>query len=232
MVWGFLFIYTYVFAEEQVSYKISPSHYFFTDGGSGNDLNLRAITKDSNYWVGYYTQSQDGFSQLRVGFDHRHQVLKEQPLFLLPSLQSASGGFWGGSIGVEYGEPWFISLSLGRTNLATYWNLNFDPNDSYTLNAGKRFSDSELIMLSHVHDNRQNPDQSHTHLIWKGKLPNAHHMTFDLLYKQGIIEGNFIRKYGVSMEYDWWHGFLKVAYDPDVNFTSSDLYRVTLGLRF
>jgi hypothetical protein len=43
---------------------------------------------------------------------------------------NASGGFWGGRVGTEYGNTFFVGAGIGRTNLRNYFNLNFDPNDA------------------------------------------------------------------------------------------------------
>ena len=43
---------------------------------------------------------------------------------------NASGGFWGGRVGTEYGNTFFVGAGIGRTNLRNYFNLNFDPNEA------------------------------------------------------------------------------------------------------
>lgn len=211
--------------------KISPSHYFFSSGISANDLNIRLSTQTANVWVGYYGESDSLMNQYRLGFDNRIPLTSD--LFFLPSLQTASGGFWGGSAGIEYDiNSWFIGSGLGRTNLVPNSNLNFDPGEAYSLQFGKNISDSDNISLLHVHDNRNNPDQSNTHFLWKSRLQNSDHLSIDILYKHGLVNEQMINRWGTALEYDRWHYFLRLAYDPNVNFTNDNMIRVTLGLRF
>jgi hypothetical protein len=68
-------------------------------------------------------------SQWRAGWDHG---FGQRPR-VSPSLQTASGGFWGGSVNLEAGDQWVAGAGLGRTNLRPCYNLNFDPNDSWRL---------------------------------------------------------------------------------------------------
>jgi hypothetical protein len=66
---------------------------------------------------------------------------------LSPSLQTASQGFTAFSAQVETSDSWFVGAGLGRTNLLPYWNLNFDPNDSWTASIGRRVVTGEVFYL-------------------------------------------------------------------------------------
>ena len=201
---------------------------------TGVDVNLR-YTSDrvGDAWLGVFRlpgQEQAGaFIQTRAGWDKVYSV---GPVRLQPSLQAASGGFWGGSFSVETGDSWYLGAGLGRTNLRNYVNLNFDPNDAWMLSGGYRWQGSRSLGLQVVRDNRQNPDQQHVHLVYRTALADGQRFTLDALYKKGLVDGEPIKRLGLSATYDWPRFFARVAYDPKVNFTSQDMMRVQVGARF
>jgi hypothetical protein len=214
-------------------FKFTVGSYSVAGGGlpagPGLDVNLRYTYGEGNVWLGWFRSPALDFSQTRVGWDN---TLTFGPVRALPSLQAASGGFVGGSIAIETGDSWFIGSGLGRTNLRNYANLNFDPNDSYTLYGGYRWPDASALSLQLVRDNRLNPDQQHLHLIWRKSLSDGQRLTVDLLAKQGTVEGQFIRRTGLSVGYDWPQWFVRLAWDPKVNFTPQNMLRVSTGWRF
>ena len=214
-------------------YKLTVGSYGVSGGGlpagPGLDVNLRYTYGDGNVWLGWFRSPVLDFSQLRSGWDHTFTL---GPVRLLPSVQAASGGFFGGSIAVETGDSWFVGAGLGRTNLRNYANLNFDPNDSYTAYGGYRWSEATSLQVQLVRDNRLNPDQQHVHLIWRQSVGNGERLTVDLLAKQGTVDGLFIRRVGLSVGYDWPRWFVRAAWDPKVNFTPQNMVRLSTGMRF
>jgi hypothetical protein len=36
----------------------------------------------------------------------------------------------------------------------------------------------------------------------------------------------------VTVRYDWPQWFVRIAFDPKVNFTPADMWRVSVGMRF
>lgn len=214
-------------------YKLTTGYYRASGGdlpgGPGLDLNLRRTDGDGNLWIGWFRSPALGFSQLRGGWDHSFAL---GPVRLLPSVQAASGGFFGGSIAVETGDSWFVGAGLGRTNLRNYANLNFDPNDSYTAYGGYHWTAATSLQLQLVRDNRLNPDQQHLHLLWRQGLANGDRLTVDLLAKQGTVDDQFIRRFGLSLSYDWPRWFVRAAWDPKVNFSSQNMLRLSSGVRF
>lgn len=219
--------------EDPAPFKLTTGVYHLSGGGvpSGNalDVNLRHTSELGNIWVGVYRAAVLDVSQLRAGWDG---TFTWGPVRVTPSLQWATGGFWGGSIAAETGDSWFVGAGLGRTNLRPYANLNFDPNDSWSLSGGYRWADNRALTLLLVRDNRENPDQRHLHLTYRMPVEGGQRLTLDLLAKRGLVDGEPIRRVGASVAYDWPRHFVRVAWDPKVNFTAQDMLRLSAGLRF
>lgn len=214
-------------------YKLTLGLYPMQGGGqpasTGTDLNLRYGYGSGNAWLGRYEANGQG-TQWRGGWD------RSLPLAggwrLQPSLQLASGGFAGGSLGLERGERWVAGAGLGRTNLRPYVNLNFDPNDAWMLWAGYHPSESRSLSVLVVRDNRQNPDQQHLHLVYRGPLAEGLRLTVDVLRKTGLVEGLGIRRLGWSLGLDGARTFVHLAWDPNVNFSTQNMWRLSTGWRF
>ena len=210
------------------AFKLTLGEYVFSDQSRGQDINLRYSGPVGHLWVGEFRLAEQGIAQWRTGWDQTYGTR----LRVSPSIQLASGGFAGGSLQFETGESWFVGAGLGRTNLRPYWNLNFDPNDSYLLAAGRNGDAGQAISVQWVRDNRQNPDQRHLHFVYRQPWPDGERLTADLLYKQGLVEGTMIHRWGFSLTYDWPRYFVRVAMDPRTNFTPVDAWRLALGMRF
>jgi hypothetical protein len=217
----------------ELPFKLTIGAYRVSGGGlpsgPGLDMNLRYTYGDGNVWIGWFRSPVLDFAQPRAGWDHTFTL---GPVRVLSSLQAASGGFVGGSLAVETGDSWFVGTGLGRTNLRNYANLNFDPNDSYTVYGGYKWPDGTALSLSLIRDNRLNPDQQDVHLVYRLPLPERQRLTVDLLAKQGTVDGQFIRRAGLTVTYDWPRWFVRAAYDPKVNFTAQNMVRMSVGTRF
>jgi hypothetical protein len=213
---------------EEPTFKLTTGLYRFGDSGDGVDLNLRKSTSIGTTWLGYFDANGLDAHQLRGGWDHSFG----DTVRWLPSVQFASGGFVGGSLNVETGSTWFVGAGLGRTNLRPYFNLNFDPNDAWSLNGGYRAPEGVSYAVSYTRDNRENPDQQHLHLVYRRPINGDDRLTFDVLYKRGLVNGELIRKAGATLTYDWPRYFVRVAYDPNTNFSAEDVVRVSVGKRF
>jgi hypothetical protein len=217
--------------DEPPPFKLTLGLYHYSPEGRGYDVNLRHTSSLGNVWLGYFRFPAQEVSQWRTGWDRElGEVVRVKP-----SVQAASGGFVGGSVQAEVGDPWFAALGIGRTNLRPYYNLNFDPNDAYTVQAG--YHDKEqgrFVVATMVRDNREHPDQRHFHLTYREGLAGGHRVTLDALYKVGTVEeeGVRIRRWGFTASYDWPRWFVLVAFDPKSNFSSLDLWRLALGTRF
>lgn len=209
-------------------FKLTATGFKFSESGSGVDLNLRHSSDYGNAWIGYFRAPKLDANQWRGGWDRSFgEVIRVQP-----SVQIASGGFVGGSINFEAGERWFAGVGFGRTNLRPYFNLNFDPNDSWSLVGGYRGENGQSYAASYVRDNRENPDQQHFHITSRTPLAGKERLTLDVLYKRGLVDGQRINKAGGTVTYDWPKFFVRVAYDPNTNFTSDNVWRLSVGTRF
>jgi hypothetical protein len=210
------------------AFKLTAASHRFSESGNGLDINLRHTSEWGTKWIGYFDASGLDAHQLRGGWEHTFG----DRVRLLPSLQLASGGFIGGSVNVETGKTWFVGAGYGRTNQRPYYNLNFDPNDAWSLAGGYRSPQGESYALSYVRDDRDNPDQQHVHAVYRTPVNGQDRLTVDLLYKQGLVNGDGISKLGLTVTYDWPRYFVRLAYDPNTNFTTDNVLRLSVGTRF
>lgn len=215
-------------ANDDPSFKLTLTGHRFSESGNGADINLRHSSDWGTQWLGYFNASGLDAHQFRGGWERSFG----DTVRVLPSIQVASGGFVGGSLSVETGKTWFVGAGLGRTNLRPYYNLNFDPNDAWSLGAGYRVPGGASYSVSLTRDNRENPDQQHFHAVYRTPINGQDRLTIDLLYKQGLVNGDGIRKLGATVTYDWPRYFVRLAYDPNTNFTADNVVRVSVGTRF
>lgn len=216
--------------DEPPPFKLTVGWYDFADAGRGADVNLRNTSGLGNTWVGFFRFPAGDVHQWRTGWDREFG----EAVRVKPSVQAASGGFVGGSIQAEAGAPYFAAIGIGRTNLRPYYNLNFDPNDAYTVQVGYRDEErGRSLGALMVRDNREHADQRHFHFTYRQTLPEGQRITLDALYKVGTIEEEGrIHRWGFTASYDWPRFFVLAAYDPKTNFTPLDLWRVAIGTRF
>ena len=215
-------------AQDKPANKLTLGLYHFADTGNATDLNLRHTNDYGDTWIGYYQSSKRDEHQGRAGWDKTFDLGVAR---FTPSAQLASQGYFNWSVGLETGDSWFVGAGFGRTNLKPNWNLNFDPNDSWAMSVGWR-GDDQSIALQWVRDDRQNPDERHMHAVYRKSLGGGERLTIDVLHKRGLVDGESIRKTGATLTYDWPKFFLRVAFDPKVNFTNEDMWRLAVGTRF
>lgn len=215
-------------ADEEAPFKLTAGYYVFSGGARGTDVNLRHSSDFGNVWIGDYNSHIDNEHQWRAGWDNTFGG----NIRISPSIQVASHDFVGGSLNIETGTTWFVGAGLGRTNLKPYWNLNFDPNDSWTLSGGYRQPGGASYSLLLVGDNRQNPDQRHLHFTYRQPLADGQRLTIDVLRKRGLVDDETIRRWGATVTYDWPRFFVRAAWDPKANFGPDNLWRFDIGTRF
>ena len=211
-------------------FKLTPSVYTTTGQTQASDVNLRAYREGHALWLGHFEQSGNG-QQTRAGYEYTVNTPWGQ---VVPSIQSATGGFLGGSINLQVGQTIYAMAGLGRTNLRNYYNLNFDPNDAITLGLGTWFNGQHQLALFRVQDNRLHTGQQVTHLVWRHHMPDGQRLTLDLASKQGRADpdGALLKGHSLTLTWDWSSFFVRMAMDQKVNFSNDDQRRLSLGLRF
>lgn len=173
------------------------------------------------------------FRQGRAGYEHAFDFRYGRAI---AGAQIASGGFLGGAVGAEIGTgPLFGLIGWGRTNLKPYFNLNFDPNDAIVFGAGWRPDADTVATLFQVRDDRLDTDQRVTHLVLRTRPSRGTRLGIDVFYKSGLgaaEDGVRLRGTGVGLTYDFEPWFVRITWDPKVNFTPNDMLRVAAGARF
>lgn len=219
-----------------IAWKLTPSFYHETAGHSAIDLNLRGNRGNDTFWIGQYRRGSE-FQQTRAGYERQFTV----PLGrLIASGQYASQGFIGGSVTLEASAaatgPYFGLLGLGRTNQKPYYNLNFDPNDSVLIGAGWRPDEGTVLTLFQVRDDRLGTGQRVTRLVLRQKTGPRSRWTVDLFQRSGRSdadpESESFKATGIALTYDREPWFVRLAWDPKVNYTNSDMTRLAIGARF
>jgi hypothetical protein len=215
-----------------IALKLTPTYYHSSAETNAWDINLRGSLGAHNAWVGYYRR-QTEFHQLRLGYDYTWDAPFGK---LIPSVQYATQGFFGGSLNAEVGERYYALLGFGRTNLKPYYNLNFDPNDAITFGFGTRAFPRTTLSLYQILDDRLHTGQRITHLVARYKPTDKTRWTLDVFHKRGRTNADssndVLRGTGASATYDFEPYFLRVAYDPYVNFSNNHMTRLAAGMRF
>ena len=216
--------------DQTIDYKITYSH-FHTKASDANDINLRLSNDNQTIWLAGYKESSSDFNQVRTGYERTDYFTF---IKTITSLQLATHGFLGGAITAEIGKPFYAIIGYGRTNLKPYDNINFDPNDSITLGAGWHVDQDLNISVYGVEDNRVVDGQRITHLMVNKRLPEDQKITLDIFLKSGSPDnqGQSIHGLGCALTYDISRYFLRLAYDPKVNFTQENMSRVSIGVHF
>ena len=219
-----------------IAWKLTPSVYRETAGRSAVDLNLRGNREDDTFWIGQYRRGVE-FQQTRAGYERQFAVPMGR---VIASGQYASRGFWGGSVTLEASAaamgPCVGLLGLGRTNRKPYYNLNFYPNDSVLIGAGWRPDEGTALTLFQVRDDRLGTGQRVTHFVLRQKTGARSRWTVDLFKRSGRSdadpESESFKANGITLTYDREPWFVRLAWDPKVNYTSSDMTRLAIGVRF
>ena len=212
------------------SYKLTPSVYAAKNETTATDVNLRGNLGNHTVWVGEYVRGS-AYQQTRVGYEYNANFEWGQ---MVPSMQVASKGFLGASLNFQIGGPTYLITGLGRTNLKDYYNLTFDPNDSYVIGLGSKAIEHPVFNLFAVKDNRLHTGQTVTHGVWRWQLSDSQRLVFDVSHKTGRLAQDTpsLRGNGISIAYDFGNHFVKLAKEQKVNFTDQDQTRFSAGIRF
>ncbi|WP_369424169.1 hypothetical protein [Leptothrix ochracea] len=213
---------------EPWDFKATSSWYNSASTPEAVDLNLRAHRGAHTLWVGAY--HDPNFDQGRAGWEY---TVEGDDWQVVPSLQGATHGYASGSFSAQLGQKVYTILGWGRSNLQPYMNLNFDPNDAYTLGAGMRGKRSTLSLFM-VKDDRLHTDQVVHHAVWRYSPQEGQRWTVDLSSKRGRPAENeaSVSGLGLTVSYDYHDYFVRVTQEQKVNFTPDDQTRLALGMRF
>jgi hypothetical protein len=216
-------------SDDTIAWKFTTGLYRSSDGNHALDLNLRGTRGPHVAWIGFY-RDREGLQQARTGYE-RH--LEAPWLRTVLSAQWASGGFLGGSVTSEVGGDNFVLLGWGRTNLRSYYNLNFDPNDAITVGIGTHaIADTDLALFQ-VRDDRLHTGQRVTHLTGRHSWAGRQRLTVDLAAKRGLdSDGEFVTGRSWTLTYDRGPYFVRLAHDPHAGFGVPTQTRVSFGGRF
>jgi hypothetical protein len=215
------------------SYKLTPTWLRDSEARGAFDLNLRGNRDAHVWWVGHYQRGTE-FQQTRAGYEYQ---LALGAVRIIASAQVATRGFLGGSLTFESLGRAYGLAGIGRTNERAYFNLNFDPNDSFLVGAGWRQSSATTITLFQVRDDRLATGQRVTHFVLRTRPSDRERWTIDAFRRSGwsgpeADEREVRRGTGVGITYDRDPYFARVVWDRRVNFTGSDMVRVAVGIRF
>ena len=210
-------------------FKLTLTDYRYSGSYTGQDANLRWRRDGTDVWVGAYHDPVFG-NQVRTGADT--SVSLGGSASLQPSVQLASGGFIGGSLNAQIGDPFFVMLGWGRTDLRTYFNLNFDPNDAVTASVGWQGPDERTVSFTLVADDRLHTGQRDWHAYVRWPLNDGLRLTVDVLRKSGLGDGGPVSGWGLSATLDFPRWFVRLARDPKQNFSVEDVTRLSGGVRY
>jgi len=218
---------------ETVTFKATLGSYKDTVRGDGVDVNIRGNTESLAFWVGNYKDQE--YDQTRIGVEYSIALPYGK---LVPSFQTAAGGFMGGSLtwdGKQEGlYGWAPMIGIGRTNLQPYFNLNFDPNDSVM--AGGSYSSKQLglLMLYQIWDDKLGTGQRVTHAVWRRKFPDGLRLTTDIFNRVGSESSGSPQYQGTGFTFtlDINDYFFRMGFDPYANYKEGNITRFALGYRF
>lgn len=216
--------------ETKSSYKLTVSDYS-THELRAKDLNIRGTFDDQELWLGYYKNDVSGFEQTRLGYERNDEF---RLLKLKTTLQAATHSFAGLSCVGQIGGDLYAIAGIARTNLHPFENINFDPNDAITYGAGYEFSKDNDVALYRVRDDRVTKGQQIDHLLIHRVLASKDKATVDIFNKSGTpdSEGKSIAATGAAITYERPRYFMRVSYDPKVNFSQTYMTRIALGIFF
>ena len=222
--------------DRNIAWKLTPSVYHESANRSAVDLNLRGNRESDTFWIAQYRRGAE-FQQTRAGYERQFAVPMGR---IIASGQYASQGFLGGSVTLEASAaaigPYVGLLGLSRTNQKPYYNLNFDPNDSVLIGAGWKPDSGTALTLFQVRDDRLGTGQRVTHLALRRQTGARTRWTVDLFRRSGRSdadpESQVFKANGITLTYDHEPWFVRLAWDPKVNYTDSDMTRMAIGARF
>lgn len=220
--------------ESATDWKLSIARYADSVAGGATDVNLRGSRGSTTFWLGHYDTmgAGDGFRQGRMGIE---QTITTGLGRLVPSLQIAGGGFFNYSLTLEAGSGNIKPiLGVSRTNEKRFFNINFDPNDSVQFGAAVELPDGTRLLGYAVRDDRISVGQQIVHFVYREPFQNGRRLVLDVFHRSGPTDDPRYRisAWGSSLTFDQAPYSIRLVYDPKVNFTFSNMWRLTAAYRF
>ena len=100
------------------------------------------------------------------------------------------------------------------------------------LSGGYRWDGSRSLWVQVVRDCRPLPGQQNAHLVYRARLLGGDWLRLDGVLKTGLFIEKAIRKLRLAHTCDWPRYCTRLVYDPKVSFTSQNLWRLQVGMRF
>lgn len=221
-------------SESSIDWKLSIARYSDSEAGSATDVNLRGSHGSTTFWLGHYDTlgAGDGFRQARMGIE---QNIATGLGRIVPGLQIAGGGFVNYSLTLEVGNAMIKPIvGVSRTNEKRFFNINFDPNDSVQFGAAVDLPDGRRLLGYAVRDDRISVGQQITHFVYREPFQGGRRLVFDVFHRSGPTDDPRYRisAWGSSLTFDLAPYSIRLVYDPKVNFTLSNMWRLTAAYRF
>ncbi|MES3010198.1 MAG: hypothetical protein V4738_05420 [Pseudomonadota bacterium] len=175
-----------------------------------------------------------GWVQPDLAPNGREPRLRLGSVRVKPSLFSSnSGSISGAGLWLGKGETWRLAVGTRRQPVRNGLGFAPDSGETSLVTASYLWSSQQSLSLQWVRQGSTELGQRTVHLVYGTALAGNQSLKFGISAISGWEPvGGSQQRMGLSVGYDWPSYFVKVAYDPQVNFTAKDQVRVSLGTRF
>lgn len=151
-----------------------------------------------------------------------------------PSLLSNhSGRISGAGLWLGKDETWRLAVGARRQPYRSGLGFAPDSGEKSLVTASYLWSSQQSLSLQWVRQGSTELGQRTVHLVYGTAMPGNQTLKLGVSAISGWEPaGGSQQRIGLSVGYDWPRYFVKLAYDPQVNFTAKDQVRVSLGTRF
>lgn len=151
-----------------------------------------------------------------------------------PSLfSSQGGGIAGAGLWLGKGETWRLAVGTRRQPYRSGLGFAPDAGEQSLVTASYLWSSQQSVSLQWVRQGSTELGQRTVHLVYGTAMSDSQTLKFGISAISGWEPaGGSQQRVGLSVGYDWPQYFVKLAYDPQVNFSAKEQLRVSLGTRF
>ncbi len=151
-----------------------------------------------------------------------------------PSLFSNNeGSLSGAGLWLGKGESWRLAVGARRQPYRSGLGFSPDSDEKSLVTASYLWPGQDSLSLQWVRQGNTDVGQRTVHLVYGTPMHGNQTLKVGLSAISGWEPaGGSQQRIGLSVGYDWPQYFVKLAYDPQVNFTAKDQIRVSLGTRF